>query len=109
MRQNHLLVFPRRRLFVCECATERRLPLQRGEEGRRHRQPADLDRFAALGKIDGPPGKQGGLLNAGAWGTPIEVVRDRHGRLFQPHQRVAVPDKHQPFGVRIRQRPHRIW
>ena len=35
----------------------------------------------------------------------IEVIRDRNRGLGQPHQRIAVPDEHQPVRVAIRQRP----
>ena len=35
----------------------------------------------------------------------VDVVGNRHARLRQAHQRIGVPDEHQPVGVRVRQRP----
>ena len=102
--EDHELVRVGRRLGVCEPAAEDRLAPERAEERWRDRERPELLRLAASDETDRTSGEQRRVLDRGGLRAAIDVVGNRHAGLREPHQRIRVPDEHQPIGVGVRQR-----
>jgi hypothetical protein len=104
VRENHELVGVGRRLCLGEGSSENRLPSERAEERRRHRKRPELLRLTARHEADAARREERRVLDRRRLRPPVDVVRNRDAGLPQPHQRVRVPDEHQPVGMGVGQR-----
>ena len=102
--QDHEVVGIRPGLVLGESPAEKRLALQGREERRRHHERAHLLRLTAVRQIRAAAGEERRILDGRRLCLAIDVVGDGNAGLWQPHQRIHVPDEDQPFGVRIRER-----
>ena len=104
VRQHRELVGARPGVRLAEAAADERLAAERREERRRDREPAQLLRLPVRGEADGAEREEGRVFDGLGLALPVQIVRNRHARLRQAHQRVAVPDEHEAVGGRVRQR-----
>jgi hypothetical protein len=104
VRQDRKTIGLRLGVVFSEGAAEEGLPPQRREEGGRDGEAAQLLGQPVLREVEHAAGEERRVLDRRRLSLAIEVVGNRHARLRQAHQRVPVPDEHEPFGLGIRQR-----